>query len=672
MASELSNEMNELYPVTEWDRNTVADGKFFRTNTVGKYVLRDDFIADHIDKFYKNLNKEINARINKDINLTIGIAQESQERKDAYSKVYGEYYAELINRQVGDSNLLSLWTEHVNSLASSTSGHITHQEYTNFKNTNDTVTNNSENWDNISAFHVGDTTLTNEEITITGSDWISVTGTGDNTVKIGYKNKDTKAVGSIQGVYLEDGDFKPAEYSLESKFGDAIISYSYDQAGNNIAQSTMFINGNNASTTAETIDDSQRVFGKKYSKLVDYAVECGANNLIVRYDGINSAQNAIENILFTVDKLDKYKMYTLNIAPLAANNTGLNININLVFSGSPDKFINYSNANYMAITYGYNYNVPQFGGYYTKTERDGKLYSEGCATVTSLDTSFPAANSSMNKQVYLPLCINKNIVNSVDNEKTFNNLRFDTFLNDFGQYDDEDAVQNHMYTVQPHTIKSVYFHSIDDEDKNKLTVAAKDFTKGKISAAEGVVGNICIKGKMGYLRENMYDHAIYHRQLSFMRGDDLTVAPENLNDDAIFNNKAIKIFSNEKTSLNPTGNWKASNTTISNEFMHWVNDIKKISGGVSTIFGKELGNPTDSITNDTIYGYFNEFLNSDSTLKNKTLTIYKSYYKNQNDNYKYRLLKHIQSTSSDHSYVSAAFTNSGSGYTIYFFTQAAY
>lgn len=528
MASELRTKMNELYPVRQWDINTVADGKLFTYSSVNTLANRDDFIADEFGKYQQQLNTEIANRTYKDTELAYKANAEIQARKNADQELLSKLAGEENAREATDTDINNTITRLNNELTAHAANrsettyspdrpdsHLTNASYTAFNEylVNELTETNLTNWSSISALNG----LTDNTITLTGSKFIDVTTTATDEITIGYKNPGTTPIGESDGVYLYNGEFLEASNPNSNKFGNTVVNfYCHDSTGNDdaivSADSCTYINQSVVPIYASELLDIKQpkyVWGARYTTLISEAVRQGANNIVVYVrSGGKAAQ---EHILFNVEDLEKYKLYTVNVVPdCEIDKAAGNYNINLTFSANPDKFINYSNDNYAAYTYGYFYNVPQFGTY-------NGLYSGQYEGTVSLSANI---NNEL-KKVYVPLYNNRNVVDRTTGQYPFNDARYDTFLNDGGQYNESTGKVTEsvaMYTIQPHTKKTMSINS----DKTDIKYSLNNKT-GTTDNAYGIGGHCTIKGKMMTLNETIDKHIVYRRQIAFMRGPDIDV-----------------------------------------------------------------------------------------------------------------------------------------------------
>lgn len=640
MASQLQVEMESKLPVREWNRNTVADGKLFNMSAAGAFVARDDFLANHINDYYIELAEESAERISTDTKLNNKLAQETIDKNNNKLKLISDARAEIATRKATDAKIEQDLSEHASHLSKDDydDGHIEYTDFQRFESVTNTVNDNKDNWDNISTIKVGQNSITASDVTLVGDKFIGVTVNDDSNIEFGFTNPTEESIGESKGVYLSNGEFKPCDYEFECQFGDSVITINDGESSYYTASAATYINQSETPILTYDTKIESTIFGRPYTSLVQQAVNDGANNITVRIDSATHTRFP-ENIVFYPKELDKYKMYTLNIVPVGLpTDKNFHPNINIVFSANKDDYINYSDATYASVTFGYLYNVPQFGTF--------KNDYEGCITMLDDDHD--------NDDIYVPVYKNRNVPNAINNEeKTLNNLRWQLFLNDNSES------KCSMYTIQPHGMSSVLFRTPEVEEgktRRTLTVYDHNLSTKTTTTMHGMAGFTSIKGKMASLYSTHDSCLVYRRQLSFMRGDDIDVdvAP-NIND-------AVTIFDNKGGD-----GWKAGGSTISNAFNVWLtnNHID-----ISDLFSKEAGDPTDTTDKETICATFNQFLSSTTVSNDRQLFPYAAYA--FSDKSKYLLERHIQSSSTDFSYVRVAFGKGGTGYTIYFFTEATY
>lgn len=677
MANDIKNYLNDKYPVYEFNNNTVADGKLFRISAIDQLVNRDSYLADCIDNLDTNqLQQEINKRKEEDIKISVIVSQEEYDRSQLVDIIPAKLYLEEDKRKAADEEISknisneietrlqkdeeinvklndeitnrktedekinnkinsnnNLYLKHINEIStSSTSGHITINDYKNYIDTYNEVFNSSANWGAISAFNIKNNKITNQNVTLKDSNFVGLTVSGENTIDIHYQNKTEEDIGKNKGIYLKNGEFKPCEYELESLYGHSVIELTSDK-DNSYAASITYINESETPIYEfETIQKTNYIYGTPWSRLIQKALQEGANELTIRYGAPNNILYP-ENIVINPEDLKLYKMYSVNIVPLFSSKEYFP-NINLVFSADKEKYINYSDANYASVDYGYFYNVPKFAPYNRSDNYEGAI------TVDDLD----APPKKINTRIYK----NYNKENDIDNTFTFNNLRYGMFLNDGMIYNNNKVTYNNlMNTIQPHNMCSILFKTkINEATGKQYTIEGRrpsSVTTVTTTSVEGIAGHSYIKGKMGYINKSTGLPEIYRRQVRFMRGEDINVEKSTNN---------FKLFSYDTK----TSKWTINSTcTFGYNLKKWA-DSKQYN--IIDKINNNIGNLNDtSIT--TVYGILNNFLNSDD-IKKGTLFPYAQYYcKN------YSLTK-------ENEIVNINFINSGTGYTIYFFTEAVY
>lgn len=520
--SELRKQMEAAYPVSQWSRTTAADGKWLNKNTIKPLNDRDDFLADAIDGFDAKIQAEAVARAAADTTIEQSFDKEAKERAAADTSLdtrIDGYRDDLEAHKKLDAETNEF-------------GHLKNDKYKKFNDAATTVETNKDKWDNISTIKVGSTDVIGNNVTITGTKNIDVTA--DSSTKT-ITVKTTGTVGnSTTPIYMKtDGSFEACTGGSTNKFGNAIIS-----VNENNAYSISYINNSN-----EPPDDhkhSQMNCPSLYSyeanegrraatevlttKILNDCITDGANNFIIRYDGIKASKVEItsdnyyynitpsENIMdlcISVEKLEKYKMYTINLVPLALNTLSRKcisslpegsgrMQYSLTFSADPTKFIDYSDANYKCYTYGYLYNVPAFG----INRRD----AYACEFKNGNDTDF---------QYVIP---------SLSENNEVNNERWQINLNDTSEYDyDFERVYTDidLKTMQAHSELSLFTsNTLMDCNDNELNGGTfNQLGTNKISAIM-----MELAGQYDESGTNTRDRlTVFRRQLSFMRGQDMKV-----------------------------------------------------------------------------------------------------------------------------------------------------
>lgn len=631
MASETREKMNELYPVREWDTNTVADGKLFTYSSVNPLANRDDYIADEFGKYQQQLATESSIRTNKDTELVYKANAEIQARKTADQNLMSDLAIE-------ENKLIIHEAQRSEVEGSTDDAHLTKDSYNYLHDNLSLVTEPYlSQWASISALNG----LTDETINLTGSKFIEVTATSDSDITIGYKNPDNEPIGEDTGVYLSNGEFLPATNQDGNKFGNAIVNFYCDDDNKIVsADSYTYINQSEIPITASEdipTKNSKFVWGSRYTNLISDAAKKGANNFAIHIK--SAGAYAQEHILFNVEDLEKFKMYTVNVVPECGVDTNSNYNINLTFSADQNKFINYSNDTYAAYTYGYLYNVPQFGAF------NGAYSNEYEGTI-----SLSATIDNKTTPVRVPLYANKNIIAKGTNQHPFNDARYDTFLNDGGVYSTRISNTNTMYTMQPHTKKSMLVNS--DENNILYTNGTKT---GKIDNVYGIGGHWTIKGKMMTLKSSFDQHIVYRRQISFMRGQDMQVKTSTKHewDWQMYPSDSapgkmvmsmIWVASDHKFIYTPSNPAKAS--TFDYEIMNFINTQGIMDAGI-----------TETAAINELNIRFKAFLDS-------------SYYAEFWDKSKCYFVKKTNDTSYTLHLAQNDLTQTG--YTIYFFSEATY
>lgn len=381
--SELRKQMEAAYPVSQWSRTTAADGKWLNKNTIKPLNDRDDFLADAIDGFDAKIKAEADARAAADTAIEQSFANEATERASKDTEITTAISNESTAREAADSALQERLGDLNDDLkdhkeldaASDEFGHLTNTDYVKFNNGATTVENNKDNWDNISTITVGTTSITGNNVTITGTNNIDVTA--DSSTKT-ITVKTTGSVGdSTTPIYMkEDGTFAACAGGSSNNFGNAIISIGGDTAtnpGHNYGNCIYFVNNSTQKTCTipkNTIEDWQAALRTMLT--------AGVNNFVIRFDGDSETKpgwmrnhpkkNRIE-IRWPADAMDLYKMYTINFVPLAqpgepapdtiTENVAEESDCLIVIDGGDDP-IKYMNDQYSWQTYAYYYNVPAF------------------------------------------------------------------------------------------------------------------------------------------------------------------------------------------------------------------------------------------------------------------------------------------------------------------------
>ncbi len=512
--SELRKQMEATYPVSQWSRTTAADGKWLNKNTIKPLIDRDNFLADQIDGFDAKIQAEAIARAATDTAIEKSFANEATERENMDKTLDARigYYADDLEA-------------HKRLDASSDEfGHLTNTAYKKFNDAANAVEDNKDNWDNISTIKVGTDEVTGNTVTITGNKNINVTAdTSTKTITI----QTTGTVGSSNNpIYMkEDGTFEACIGGSTNKFGNAVISLNQQNAAaiSYVNNSTSPIN--NSELNCQELYEYTGKQGRatpctvRSSTILNNCIANGVNNFIVRFDGLTISsepegtnQGRIypsENICdlsINVEDLEKYKMYTLNLVPLSLDALTNNyyvaelpdssgrMQISLTFNADENKYIDFSDANYSCKTYGYLYNVPAFG----INKRDG--YE--CYYDDDSDFQYVIPYFSDNADV--------------------NNERWQISLNDTSEYDyDRSNVYTDisLKTIQPHSELSLFTSDTITTCSNELDGGTfKKLGSNKISAI--------LMEFAGYFdgeSKNADSLVVYRRQLSFMRGQDITV-----------------------------------------------------------------------------------------------------------------------------------------------------
>ena len=602
--SELRKQMEATYPVSQWSRTTAADGKWLNKNTIKPLIDRDNFLADQIDGFDAKIQAEAVARAAADTAIENSFANEAKEREDMDNT--------LDARIVNYANDLKA---HKQLDASSDEfGHLTNTAYKKFNDAANAVENNKDNWDNISTIKVGTDDVTGNTVTITGNKNINVTAdTSTKTITI----QTTGTVGSSNNpIYMkEDGTFEACTGGSTNKFGNAVISLNQQDA-----VSISYVNNstspiNNSELNCQDLYEYTGKQGRatpctvRSSTILNNCIANGVNNFIVRFDGLTIEEptsttpgriDPSENICdlsIDVEDLEKYKMYTLNLVPLsldALTNTNNyettlqdssgRMQISLTFNADENKYINFSDANYLCKTYGYLYNVPAFG----INKRDG--YE--CYYDDDSDFHYVIPYFSDNADV--------------------NNERWQISLNDTSEYDyDRSNVYTDisLKTIQPHSELSLFTPDTITTCSNELDGGTfKKLGSNKISAIL-----MEFAGQYDKSGSNNKDRlVVYRRQLSFMRGQDITVPSTVISDFSktrynkvtAYNLKFELDSTSKKVTIpnykpsyatynsNATNNcYKKLNNTTSNSLTELQESVKKI---IRTTYNKNSTNMPDA------------------------------------------------------------------------------
>lgn len=599
--STIKDELNEEYKVSQWSRKTVADGNALNRKTIKPLIERDEFLADKIDEFAtaveteakerKEADDELNTSIQNEISareaefqgfldkieeeanireytddrLTSNLNFEAERREYEDSKLNEAISAENLERKEEDSKLNSSISALNNSLNNhikqkvslSTSGHLTKDDYKKFNNVYDTVYSTSANWDNISAINIGDNTISASEITFNGKKNIGVSSENSSITFFTSGSVGTSA----KPIYLDkNGTFKTCNMSelVANKFGNAIISINGTSAN-----STYFVNNNpqkwygvsGVPLNDHKIETQERNFITFYTTdVLDHCFSEGVNNAIVRFDGYNGAsginngrfkQENIVDLSIDVGKLEKYKMYNIDLVPLYQSQlpnisgceyhneyANLQYSVSFVSNESP---IDFSTPEYKCKTYGYHYNVPAFG--------------------VNLRDLFQGKDISENKSWFLP---NRSENSDLTNEN------WQIFLNNTNDSEDGTVC---MYTLQPHSEISLYTNNntIDNKESEYSNVKFENYGNKRITA---IWCNVDTNHQNYYISPK-----IYRRQISFMRGEDIigsnantkTILSENhVMCQNVYNNYTIPFYiimdyehgdgRNETTKVYVTGN----------------------------------------------------------------------------------------------------------------------
>lgn len=529
MASDIQNEMESKYPVSQWSRMTVADGNALNKKTIKPLIERDDFLADKISEFADLIDIESEQRELNDTAISAALDKEIKDRKDQFDAIEEEFSSEAGEREAADEELQEQIDNHTKlraSVETDVSGHVTYDEYTNFNNTYNTVHTYSGDWDNVSAINVGTgetaTKLTDSEVTMVGNNHVSVTSNG-STITVAS----TGSVGSVsEPIYMkEDGTFDKCSNATAGKFGNAVISIQGDKAS-----ALCYVNNSITPTRYDRIDPeyisdytAQRsdtgFVPFQTTTILDSCFSLGVNNAIIRFDSADintSKQFTSKNILdlsIDVNKLEKYKMYTIDLVPLYLDTLPIiakdydwfvsyaNLQYSISFVNNTDKPINFSSDEYSCKTYGYLYNVPAFG----QNNRD----------------MFLGTYDSDSHAFVLP---NRSECDALLNEK------WQLYVND-STYNEGNSQTTDisMQTIQPHSELELYAPGPIVSNNNGIEYAGLYFEKlgsNRIVAIWSNVDQYDVKPAQGSVESHLAEPNIYRRQLSFMRGDDITEVAE--------------------------------------------------------------------------------------------------------------------------------------------------
>lgn len=549
--------INDVYPVTQWTRNTIADGNALNKKTIKPLIERDNYIADQIDGFQAQIDAEAEARQDADTILSNDLATERAERIEQYTGFEKLVSDEAAARAAADEEIVDSMSDHINKMANDSTieggGHITHDEYNIFNGVYTTVNTHSGNWDNISAINAGTTKITASDVYFTGENHIAIEADATtNTITV----KTDGSVGDVSTpIYIDsNGNFQPCSLAgnSENKFGNAIISLN-----KNKAMATCYVNGNGeraGTKVTYTSKESTPLYKYKNvqlftpfeygsSDILNKCLEFGVNNFNIRFDAysgfqtyndipdVGVASNNIFDLAVDVDKLEKYKLYNLNMVPLYLANDlipsykTMNMQYSITFS-SANTPINFSDGGYKCDTYGYFYNVPAF----LENKRDfweinyTSYDAEGKPTEATAYTSFD-------------ICENEEIKRE----------RWQVALNDTGVIDIDDASVSKyvaMQTLMPHSALEIY-------TPNAITVKAGNDTSdiesgGKVKLGSNKISAIYMDACTFESVTNEYDETWYkpvlaRRQISFMRGDDITSRPASDNITLIKSSNALSV-----------------------------------------------------------------------------------------------------------------------------------
>lgn len=599
--SELRKQMEATYPVSQWSRTTAADGKWLNKNTIKPLIDRDNFLADQIDGFDAKIQAEAVARAAADTAIEQSFANEATER---------EAMDETLDARI-DDYADDLEAHKQLDASSDEFGHLTNTAYKKFNDAANAVEDNKDNWDNISTIKVGTDEVTGNTVTITGNKNINVTAdTSTKTITI----QTTGTVGSSNNpIYMkEDGTFEACTGGSTNKFGNAVISLNQQDAA-----AISYVN-NSTSPINDSELDCQELYeytGKygratpctvRSSTILNNCIANGVNNFIVRFDGlaiqseptstssgfIDPSEN-ICDLSIDVEDLEKYKMYTLNLVPLsldALTNTNNYVTslprysgrmqISLTFNADENKYIDFSDANYSCKTYGYLYNVPAFG----INKRDG--YE--CYYDDDSDFQYVIPYFSDNADV--------------------NNERWQISLNDTSEYDyDRSNVYTDisLKTIQPHSELSLF--TSDTITTCSIELDGGTFKKLGSNKISAILMEFA--GQFDESGSNNKDRlVVYRRQLSFMRGQDITVPSTVISDfsktpynQVIAYNLKFKLDSTSKKvtipNYNPsyaTYNSNATNNCYKKLNNTTSNNLNELKESVKTIIRKTYNkNSTD-------------------------------------------------------------------------------
>lgn len=538
MASELRTKMNELYPVRQWDINTVADGKLFTYSSVNTLANRDDFIADEFGKYQQQLNTEIAARTYKDTELAYKANAEIQARKNADQQLLSDLAAE--------ENKFAIHEAQRSENDGSTDAHLTKESYDYLhEQLSEVAEPNLSQWSSITALNG----LTDETITLTGSKYIDVTATSDSDITIGYKNPGTTPIGENTGVYLSNGEFIPVSIENESRFGNAIISLHGDSTNNTKTNTTppdiisaagyCYVNDTTIPTTItatstymydQIVDDTPLPMGTGTglkpgrfitNDIISKCLDTGVNNFVIRYDDLGLIKDTHNNVTFeeangisdltiNIEKLDKYKLYTLNLVPLdyelinRSNANEATYNFTVSFSAAPNKFIDFSSENYKVHTFGYHYNVPAFG----INNIDRVLVNLENSTTPSQPYKYwisphdsDGINSILPQQYYQTYL----------NDTSYQEYKVNT--KNVGYYKVNTDIT--MYTIQPH---SEFIDGYSEDPVLTITTGYELEHAIMPKLGSNKISAVMMTAKFD---GSDYDKKLFRRQIAFMRGPDL-------------------------------------------------------------------------------------------------------------------------------------------------------
>lgn len=477
-------------------------------------------------------------------------------------------------------------------------------------------------------------------------------------------NVDNELVVEVDNTTIGFNDYGKLTSLSSNKFGNALVSIN-----GSTAVANCYINNNNVPTT----DDGTAVTGtttlfRDYPSFQQYSnpygliatnniltkcAETGANNFVVRYDSakmnntgktiefnnIDPTKASILDLNIEVDKLDKYKMYTVNLVPLYQqlySNTNTDVDLNddmqtedtqkiqgraqysISFQGGNSP-INFSTIEYGCKTYGYLYNVPAFGVNY----RDG------------YDVSYTDANKANVIRHFLP----------EDSENgDILNESWHIYANSSTERWSGNSHRT-MLTIQPHSELKMFTPN--------HVAGIGDFVAQDGGMIEQLGCNRipCItmeysqpynKNKGEYIdNRNLY---VYQRQISFMRGDDLAGPASVSTQYSSSNLKSRQEYTNISTTHfnfamidDATGNACGTDTeVIGNKVIKCFdvslyNTYGNTDGLLKALFNKLAGhvatstNGVKSLIQQQLKGYFASIVKSklgkDSANKGKTIVI---------------------------------------------------